>query len=538
MKTAPRKDESTAELVSLPPPEPMPVPPPIPESARGDGPGAGPRVGSLLAERYRLDELVGEGAMGRVYRAEHVLMKKRVAVKVLHAELTRVPEMVARFEREAMAAANLDHPNAAAAIDFGRTPDGSIFLVMEHVEGTILSQTIDRGRVPPTRAVHIVRQVLLALERAHGRGIVHRDVKPGNVMLVPRGDDPDFVKLLDFGIARFSPSEHPGKELTQRGTAFGTPEYMAPEQVRGEPVDARADLYSVGVLLYELLTGEVPFADESAVKVMSAHLKEAPTPPSELDPPVALDPRLESILLTLLEKDPDARFGGARAVVNALDALAPAPRAWRKRAAAIVPGARRLGARIATGARDGREAGVRWWRKSSVRARAAVSGGLAVAVIGVVLLATAGNGDARSSSRLTPSRVDAVPADTEGLAPPASLSVAEHRRAEPAPTGRRADAEVQLTIALALAEAGRIAPAITRVEGALALDPSIAEDERVPATLVLALGDRRSAETAARLLRDTFGARAVPHLVEASHSPRFLLRKNALDLLEEIAPPS
>src|SRR6185436_20208296 len=155
----------------------------------------------------------------------------------------------------------------------------------------------EKGPLPPERAIHIGRQMLSALERAHALGIIHRDIKPGNVLLVPRPGDPDFVMLLDFGVARLSPAEHTGKELTQGGVVFGTPEYMAPEQVRGEGVDARADLYAFGIVLYEMLTGRLPFEDDSPVKVMQMHLKQPPIPPAALQPPPNLDPRLEAIVM-------------------------------------------------------------------------------------------------------------------------------------------------------------------------------------------------------------------------------------------------
>ena len=211
-----------------------------------------PRIGTLLAERYRIDALVGEGGMGAVYSAEHVLMRKRFAVKVLRRELTSVPEVVARFEREAMAAGNIEHPNVAAATDFGKLADGAVFLVLEFVSGHSLRDEIARGPFAVDRALHIARQIASALSAAHAQGIVHRDLKPENVMLVEKGGDPDFVKVLDFGIAKVPlgdvPSSGPkqGNPITKAGMVFGTPEYMAPEQALGQTVDGRADLYALG----------------------------------------------------------------------------------------------------------------------------------------------------------------------------------------------------------------------------------------------------------------------------------------------------
>src|SRR4051794_39249636 len=199
--------------------------------------------------------------MGAVYRVEHLMLKKELALKFLHAELGRLEEVARRFEREAEAAARLDHPNIVAVTDFGRTVDGMLFLVMELLQGQSLTATIrpdGAGRpMPVERALHIERQILRALEHAHASGIVHRDLKPDNIMLVVRDGERDVVKLLDFGIAKITAPQDgaPGEALTQAGVVFGTPEYLSPEQAMGEDADQRADLYSAGIVLYEMLTG-------------------------------------------------------------------------------------------------------------------------------------------------------------------------------------------------------------------------------------------------------------------------------------------
>ena len=211
-------------------------------------------LGTILAGRYRIEQLLGSGGMGAVYRAEHVHMRKAVAVKVLHREMTAFPEVVARFEREAVAAGRIDHPHVVSASDFGQLEDGSFYLALEFAEGHSLAKLVHtEGALQPERALRIARQIAEALQAAHGVGIVHRDLKPENVMLVVKDSDPDYVKVLDFGIAKIKvegAAEQPA--LTQIGTVFGTPEYMSPEQARGEPADARADLYTVGVILYEM----------------------------------------------------------------------------------------------------------------------------------------------------------------------------------------------------------------------------------------------------------------------------------------------
>ena len=247
----------------------------------------GPRslIGTTISDRYLIERLLGEGGMGAVYQAEHTLMRKRMAIKVLHPEMTRLPEVVARFEREAMAAAHIDHPHVVTATDFGKLEDGSFFLALEFVEGASLREVIGAGRLELGRSLHIARQMAGALQRAHTLKIVHRDLKPENVMLVDRDGDPDFVKVLDFGIAKVQMGElgtndRAGPEqnvLTQAGMVYGTPEYMAPEQALGQPVDARADLYALGVIIYEMLTGHRPFEAESKVALLGMQVT-APVP--------------------------------------------------------------------------------------------------------------------------------------------------------------------------------------------------------------------------------------------------------------------
>ncbi len=274
--------------------------------------GADALVGSVIAERYRVLELLGEGGMGAVYRAEHVLMKRVVALKVLHRSLTVVPEVVARFEREAIVAGKLEHPNVVSALDFGRMEDGSCYLTMELVSGRSLAEELQRGPLSLRRALEILRQVVSGLAAAHAAGVVHRDLKPDNVMLVGRDEEADLVKLLDFGIAKLD-SGTPGPALTRLGAVFGTPEYMAPEQVQGAEVDARADLYAVGVILYELLTGATPFAEGETLR---RQLLEPPPPLPESVPRGVV-----ALTLALLEKDPAQRPQSAEEVGLRLEEL-------------------------------------------------------------------------------------------------------------------------------------------------------------------------------------------------------------------------
>ncbi len=279
-------------------------------------------LGTVLAGRYRIEELLGSGGMGAVYRAEHVHMRKAVAVKVLHREMTAFPEVVARFEREAVAAGRIAHPHVVSASDFGQLEDGSFYLALEFVEGHSLSKLVDsEGALAPERALRIARQIAEALQAAHGVGIVHRDLKPDNVMLVEKEGDPDYVKVLDFGIAKIKvdgAGDQPA--LTQIGTVFGTPEYMSPEQARGEAVDARADLYTVGVILYEMLSGISPFKDEDLVVVLTRHLTADPPPLS-----ASLDPMINDLVLLLLRKSPAERVQNAQELIERIDVILGAP---------------------------------------------------------------------------------------------------------------------------------------------------------------------------------------------------------------------
>ncbi|HXX68253.1 MAG TPA: serine/threonine-protein kinase [Polyangiaceae bacterium] len=294
------------------------------KSLRPGGPES--LVGVVLSGRYLIEKLIGEGGMGAVYRAEHTHMRKRLAVKVLHPEMSRLPEVVARFEREAMAAAHIDHPNVAAATDFGKLDDGSFFLVLEFIEGRSLREAIAGAPLELSSALHITRQIASALGRAHALGIVHRDLKPENVMLVVRDGDPNFVKVLDFGIAKVPVGElvgeargASGQVLTQLGMVYGTPEYMAPEQALGQPVDGRADLYALGAIVFEMLTGVRPYNHESKVTLLGMHVT-APIPRmSERAPAADIPPELDAIVTKLLAKEASARFADARELIETLD---------------------------------------------------------------------------------------------------------------------------------------------------------------------------------------------------------------------------
>ena len=264
------------------------------------------QLGKVLDGKYRLDSFLSQGGMGGVYKATHVMLGKTVAVKLINPELVTSPEVVRRFQREARAATALNHPNIVAVFDLGQTAEGTLYIAMEFVDGPSLKSAISAGGpMAPARAVTLMRQIGSALSVAHRNKIIHRDLKPQNIMLARSDDGQEIAKLVDFGIAK---TFDEATQLTMAGDAIGTPHYMAPEQAAGQPVDARSDLYSAGVILYEMLSGEVPFNDTSAPAILIKHLQEIPQPPSVKNPKVTIPPALEAIALKCLEKSPAARF--------------------------------------------------------------------------------------------------------------------------------------------------------------------------------------------------------------------------------------
>ncbi len=280
--------------------------------------------GTEIAGRYRILSLIGEGGMGAVYRAQHLQLRKVFALKVLQAHNVDRPGIAARFEREAIAAGRIEHPNVVPATDFGRLPDGSFFLVLEFVNGRTLRSELEAGAMRPPRAIGVMRGVVAGVRAAHEKGIVHRDLKPENIMLVDREGNRDFVKLLDFGVARLDSEPERGAQLTEVGAMLGTPRYMSPEQILGRAVDTRTDLYSLGIIFFEILTGQCPFAGNLAT-LLEQHVT---LPPPELPSALATEePRLAEILRTLLAKDPAQRFQTARELATAIEEGARKPSA-------------------------------------------------------------------------------------------------------------------------------------------------------------------------------------------------------------------
>jgi hypothetical protein len=496
--------------------EPEPVTQRSPYSSSPDA--TDPLVATILAERYRVLSLLGAGGMGSVYRGEHIHMRNAVAIKVLHPELVTVPEIVARFEREAIAAARINDPHVVNATDFGRLPDGSFYLVLEYVEGRDLATLLCAGALEPVRALRIARQIVGALLAAHAAGVIHRDLKPENVMVLERADEPDFVKVLDFGIAKVTVDDRPsldphGHVLTQLGSVFGTPQYMAPEQASGGAVDHRADLYTVGILLYEMLTGRPPFDDEEVSEVLRKQMYE-PAPPL----PAGLSRSLNELVMTQLAKEPEGRSSSAEqllawidTVLQELVAQCLPPAAASAVGDATPPGSEPTppaGVRVVppqdapARPRDGSRSRLVWWPHLGV---AAALLGIAVVVGGAVVWfrmepapAPATSGSAAMAAFSTASAARLAPLNEQLLVHAATGDPHAIKVIEARDQAQRTTAE-WLALARGRMELGRHKLALQAYAVALDADPSLTKDSTLLSHVRRAANDGETAEEALRI---------------------------------------
>ena len=265
-------------------------------------------LGTSIDGRFTITELIARGGMGSVYRAYQPSIDRHIAVKVLHPNISADETMLRRFFREAKAISSLHHHNIVQIFDFGQSQEGLLYMVMEFLDGPVLHDVINRGPVPPLRTVNILSQVCDALSAAHGRGIIHRDLKPENIVLLDRAGAPDFVKILDFGLARMAHgSGSDAEKLTEANQFFGTPMYMSPEQVGASDLDGRSDLYSLGIILFEMLVGQPPFTGDSPMSIILAHSRDEPPLLSDACHAYVVPPQLTALCAQLLEKDPARR---------------------------------------------------------------------------------------------------------------------------------------------------------------------------------------------------------------------------------------
>jgi serine/threonine protein kinase len=302
-------------------------------------PAPDPLVGRVIGGRFKVTALIARGGMGKVYRAEQAPLGRMCALKVLNPSYAgeQDPEFHKRFFLEASVASKLTHPNTVTIFDYARTDDDVYYMAMEYLEGSTLHRAIrDAGHFPEERAAHIARQICRSLREAHTLGVIHRDLKPANVFLVQHGDEADFAKVLDFGLVKNVSDK--GDDLTQTGMFMGSPKYMAPEQIRGDRVDARTDIYALGVILYEMLTGKVPFDRTTSVNILMAHVHDEAPPMSQTNPLISVSSATEAAVAGCMAKDPERRFKSMDEVLAALKPIG-AP------AAAASPGGQGVDAR-------------------------------------------------------------------------------------------------------------------------------------------------------------------------------------------------
>ena len=319
----PQRSSGILQSSPVSPNEAPPLPGPIvPEDVQSIPPPAAPidpYVGTTFDGRYKVESVLGEGGMGVVYLARHKVIDKKVAIKVLRADMAREKELTDRFLQEAKAASSIGNPHIIDISDFGHLPDGSTYFVMEWLDGKPLSKALEETKpLPVARLSNIARQIADGLASAHQRSIVHRDLKPDNIFLIKRGSEPDFIKILDFGIAKVSSGT---SKLTRAGSVFGTPHYMSPEQAAGAPVDSRTDIYALGVILYEMASGRVPFDADNFMGILTQHMYKAPVPIRALVPAQDVPPGLEAIILKALSKKPEQRYQTMEELAQDIDKL-------------------------------------------------------------------------------------------------------------------------------------------------------------------------------------------------------------------------
>ncbi len=451
----------------------------------------------MIDDRYEVLELVGSGAMAQVYRAEHVHIRCPVAIKVIHPALAAVPAFARRFEREAVAIGKLDHPNCVSVLDFGRLPDGGLYLAMQFMRGPTLADTLTKGALSPLRALHVARHVVSGLAHAHAAGIIHRDIKPANVMLGDYEGDKDFARILDFGVAKLAETlEDDGSPLTRIGERFGTPQYMSPEQSVGADVDARTDLYSVAVMLYQMLTGTRPFESGDPMALLA---KQANQPAPTLADAGAgtFSPELERLVARGLAKRADDRYPSAAAFIAELDRCADQLRGVQPEPPAPPP----------------------WWRtRRGLIGAGAVA--LAVVAIAVYLLSTSrGDPAAKARQLLSDGKPQAAVEYLEGRG-----DIDDH-------------APAQLQLGHAYAAVRNYRGALGAYRRAVVLDGDNEGDARLRQNLMVMLeSDVEVAESAARLLIEELDSdeardRVVEH---ASRHDELALRTRMRALSEEL----
>ncbi len=453
-----------------------------------------PQIGDVLDSRYRITGVLGSGGMGCVYLAEHVSIKRPLALKLLHPEVGEIEEVSRRFEREAFAIGRVDHPNCVNVSDFGKLPDGTLYMVLELLDGVLLFDLLEReGRLDWKRALHIGRHVLSALAYAHDAGITHRDVKPENVILVEQDGDPDFAKILDFGIAKLHDDAKPDVDtglltndhkLTQAGVTIGTPTYIAPEQAYAQPIDGRADLYSLSVMLYEMIAGVPPFDADQVGALLRMHVSAVVPRFGEMAPDVHVPDAVEGLIRRGLEKNPDDRIGSAEEYIDRIDEIvAPedgshsGPRKIRSLVFDGFPGSITPAiARVVTGKRTLKQV--------------VVAALIVIGLVGILSFAFGSKGpDYLSEGALLPLASAAYGPEAETAAE--MLAQGRPKEAASYLMGQwkevREEPYAQLILGHAQASAQRNIQALLAYEKAISLEPKLAKDKRMRNNIELML---------------------------------------------------
>lgn len=500
-----------------------------------------PIIGEVLDGRYRVEKLLGRGGMGRVYRAEHVGIGRAVAVKVLDPRGGFETSARQRFEREAIATGKLRHPNCVGVTDFGMLPDGSLFLVMELLDGVTIDDVLaDHTRLPLPRAVAILRHVLRGLAHAHGQGLIHRDLTPRNVILVAEPGDPDFAKVVDFGLAKMTGADT-GATITQTGIVCGTPSYMSTEQALGQPLDHRSDLYAVTILLFEMLTGRPPFQCDEALRTLSLHISAPPPTVAEIAPDVTVPPALDRLIARGLAKRPEDRPQSADEYLAELDrALAsPAQPTQELSVADLSIATRPATPRPATTKLKQR----RIWQ---------LAGLAAIVVIAGVAIGLSRSGSADATPDARPAEAPAPSIEMPAEVRP-NLDPAIEAARKLAASGRRQQALDKLRAlrkerprdAAIPYELGRVylqlnwpKQVLESWRDAIRLDPSLREDPGVIRGVVSLLDSKSTWPQASRFLEREIGAPAIPTLTDtAERHPSRTVRGRATTLLKRIGGP-
>ncbi|HTE49798.1 MAG TPA: protein kinase [Kofleriaceae bacterium] len=513
-------------------------------------------IGQVIDGRYRLTSLVGRGGMGAVFLAEHVTIRRPVAVKLLVPSLAGIPELARRFQREAFAIGRIDHPNCVTVLDFGKLDTGSLFLVMEYLAGRSLAEAIeDEERMTGRRSLHILRHVLRGLGHAHQAGIVHRDVKPENVILVEHEGVPDFAKILDFGIARVIGQTPPdvmeeGEErLTQAGIAFGTPAYLSPEQAIGDPVDQRADLYSATVMLFEMMTGRPPFYSSDKLELLGMHATRPPPRLRDIQPDLVVPPLIEDLIAVGLAKKPADRFADAEEYIGAIEQCllermtgdyallgavpgdSDAPPPLPPSPGMIAASARRIGS-VATTSHTPLRVVPRPYEPTPFPW---------LPLLAILLLVGGGAGGWYFFLR-PGGDIDLLAGLKSQAAEQAERTLVEGDPAQAIelltekPAALAGDAQAQLQLGNAYAARSEYEKALEAYTGALSDDPSLIEDERVRANLRLMIDDEGQVlvDAAGILAERGHDTAARERIVELASSRHREVRKQAFALAEKL----